>query len=102
MSAANGPDDAREALARLLDRLHEAEDALGDLLPPENGGPTGGDEGRRVWRVEIEDPMAGVHLVGEEDDARLLADAVPGNVWVEPVPVLDHATVVAMIDGRSW
>lgn len=102
MSAANGPGDAREALVRLLDRLHEAEAALGDLLPPDNGGPTGGEDGRRVWRVEIEDPAAGVHLIGEEDDARLLADAVPGNVWVEPVPVLDHHQVVAMIAGRSW
>lgn len=59
------------------------------------------------WRVEIERYGCGVHLVAGRAAAVRLADAAPGNVWVEPVDVaegevLDAAAVDRVIAERRW
>lgn len=65
-------------------------------------GPT-----RAGWRVEIERPGCGVHLVADQAAAVRLADAAPGNVWVEPADdvdgeVLTAAAVDRVIAEGAW
>jgi hypothetical protein len=71
-------------------------------------GPAAAGPARAGWRVEIERPGCGVHLVADQAAAVRLADAAPGNVWVEPADdvadgeVLDAAGVDRVIAERRW
>lgn len=54
----------------------------------------------RAWRVEIERYGCGVHVVADQAAAVRLADAAPGNVWVEPVDVADGEVLTAAAVDR--